>query len=114
MKCALCREPSKGLMCPICGKSWDRWHSRPNSTDDGTMWAVIAWVAARVWKLSKANERQQTERIRMLREENARLARVLWAADYALFLRVGLVGMTDPVQKARTLEGLKARALISW
>lgn len=41
-------------------------------------------------------------------------AEQLWEADYALFQKVGLVGMKDPAQKARTLLGLKARALISY
>ncbi|CAB4154775.1 hypothetical protein UFOVP650_33 [uncultured Caudovirales phage] len=73
MKCVICRKPAKGLMCPACSKSWDRWHSRKDSSDDGSMWTVIAWVAARVWKLAKVNERRQVERIRLLRQEIARL-----------------------------------------
>lgn len=37
-----------------------------------------------------------------------------WKEDYALFQTLGLAGMTDEVQKQRTLAGLKARCLISW
>lgn len=50
-KCPICLAPSQGLMCHRCGVAYDRFMA--GRSDDGTMQAVIEWVARRTRRFER-------------------------------------------------------------